>query len=141
MFTDEEICFYNENGYIIKKILTEDECNQINEYVDKNDLNAYYETIDPNIKFGYKHEESEKTPVNYLIRKNKLIEDIGKKILKEYEFSVIRSYYKNDFIVDRILKNKYTVYDSTLPRLNTKCKNKFCITNIPGDKLSSKNNL
>lgn len=61
------------------------------------------------------------------------------KKVAEDNVSVYKRNYKNDFIVDRILKNKYTVYDSTLPRLNTKCKNKFCITNIPGDKLSSKN--
>lgn len=98
MFTDKEIDFYNENGYVIKRILSEKECDEINDYVDKNNLNAYYETIDPNIKFGYKHDESEKSPVNHLIRKNKTIDDIGKKILNEYQFSVIRSYYKNDFI-------------------------------------------
>ena len=43
--------------------------------------------------------------------------------------SVYKRNYENDFIADKILSNKYTIYDSALPRLNLKCVNDQCITN------------
>ena len=57
----------------------------------------------------------------------------------ENNVSVYKRNYQNDFIVDRILKNKYTIYDNTLPKLDIKCKNTHCITHKPPDKLSSDN--
>lgn len=43
--------------------------------------------------------------------------------------SVYKRNYENDFIADKILSNKYTIYDSALPRLNLECVNEKCITN------------
>lgn len=43
--------------------------------------------------------------------------------------SVYKRNYENDFIADKILSNKYTIYDSALPRLNLACVNNDCITN------------
>ena len=38
--------------------------------------------------------------------------------------------YQNEFVADKVFKNKYTIYDNTLPRLSKKCINDKCITNI-----------
>jgi len=57
----------------------------------------------------------------------------------ENNVSVYKRNYQNDFSVDRILKNKYTVYDNTLPKLDIKCKNKYCINNKHPDLLSTDN--
>jgi hypothetical protein len=43
--------------------------------------------------------------------------------------TVYKRNYENDFIADKILNNKYSIYDSALPRLNLKCVNTTCITN------------
>ena len=43
--------------------------------------------------------------------------------------TVYKRNYENDFIADKILNNKYSIYDSALPRLNLKCVNTGCITN------------
>ena len=59
----------------------------------------------------------------------------------ENNISVYKRNYKNDFIVDRILKNKYTIYDSTLPRLDIKCKNNHCITHKSSKELSVNNSI
>ena len=45
------------------------------------------------------------------------------------KISVYKRNYENDFIADKILSNKYTIYDSALPRLNMECVNDTCITN------------
>lgn len=57
----------------------------------------------------------------------------------ENNVSVYKRNYQNNFIVDRLLKNKYTIYDSTLPRLDIKCKNKHCITHNSSKELSRSN--
>lgn len=36
--------------------------------------------------------------------------------------------YKTDFIADKALSNKYTIYDVTLPRVELDCVNKNCAT-------------
>ena len=59
----------------------------------------------------------------------------------EHNVSVYKRNYQNDFIVDRILKNKYTVYDNTLPKLDIKCKNTYCITNSHSKDLSENNTI
>ena len=53
--------------------------------------------------------------------------------------SVYKRNYENDFIADKILSNKYTIYDSALPRLNLECVNDGCITNH--DNLNSTNTV
>lgn len=42
--------------------------------------------------------------------------------------SVYKRNYANTFAIDKILQNKYIVYDNTLPRISMDCKNKECIT-------------
>lgn len=42
--------------------------------------------------------------------------------------SVYKRSYQNNFAIDKILQNKYIVYDNTLPRISLDCKNKNCIT-------------
>lgn len=37
--------------------------------------------------------------------------------------------YKEDYIVDRVISNKYTIYDYTLPRVSYDCINENCATN------------
>jgi len=59
----------------------------------------------------------------------------------ENNISVYKRNYQNDFIVDRILKNKYTIYDSTLPRLDIKCKNAHCITHKSAVEASADNSI
>ena len=36
--------------------------------------------------------------------------------------------YKDDFIADKVLSNKYTIYDVTLPRVELDCANTKCAT-------------
>jgi rubrerythrin len=43
--------------------------------------------------------------------------------------------YEEDYIVERVISNKYTIYDNTLPRVNYDCINKDCPTNIDYDEL------
>jgi len=41
--------------------------------------------------------------------------------------------YQEDYIVDRVISNKYTIYDNTLPRVSYDCINSECPTNIELD--------
>ena len=43
---------------------------------------------------------------------------------------VYKRNYENEFLADKILKNKYTIFDNSLPRLAYDCINDNCITNI-----------
>ena len=43
--------------------------------------------------------------------------------------SVYLRNYENDYVVDKLLTNKYTIFDNALPRLSMKCINENCITN------------
>ena len=56
-----------------------------------------------------------------------------KGVLENTETAIYRRNYENDFIADRILNNKYTIYDNALPRLNIGCTNDGCITNLSID--------
>lgn len=117
IFSDDEIKFYNENGYIIKNILTEEQCNEINKYVDTNDKNAYYEK-DTNQKFGYKFDKNEISPVKDLIENNKYINYFGTKILQLFDFSVIKSFYKSDFMARDIEYHQEYQYNAHHPTRN-----------------------
>jgi len=47
------------------------------------------------------------------------------------KISVYKKVYTNEFLAEKALLNKYTIYDSTLPRIsNIKCLNDKCLTNI-----------
>ena len=114
IFNDDEIKYYLNNGFIIKKILSEDDCNKINEFVDSNDKNAYYET-NSNKKFGYKFDKDEASFIDDLIKKNTYINDFGKKILDEFDFSVIRSYYKSELMARDIEYHQEFYYNPLHP--------------------------
>ena len=51
-------------------------------------------------------------------------------VLENTEQAIYKRNYENDFIADRILNNKYTIYDNALPRLTIGCVNEKCLTNI-----------
>tara|TARA_B100001093_G_C26602948_1_gene916756 strand:+ start:119 stop:742 length:624 start_codon:yes stop_codon:yes gene_type:complete len=53
--------------------------------------------------------------------------------LKNTEDAIYKRNYENDFIADRILNNKYTIYDNALPRLRIGCVNENCLTNLEID--------
>ncbi len=42
---------------------------------------------------------------------------------------VYKRNYEKEFEADRIMRNKYTIFDNTLPRLSLNCVNENCITN------------
>ena len=91
---DNFIKKYKEQGYFICNLLEEDECDIINQYVEKNDKYAYYEKYSQE-KFGYKFDLKEETPVKKYVYQNEFIREIGNKILENFEFSVIKSFYKS----------------------------------------------
>ena len=114
VFSDDEVKYYLENGFIIKKILSEDDCDKINKFVDTHDKYAYYEA-NSNKKFGYKFNDNEASPINDLIKKNLFINDFGKKILKNFDFSVIRSYYKSELMARDIEYHQEYYYNPLHP--------------------------
>ncbi len=83
--------FYESHGYTIQKVLTTKECDCINQYVELNDRNAYYEK-DSKEKFGYKFGEKE-LPID--IKNNSTIKDFATEVLGNFEISVVKSYYKS----------------------------------------------
>ena len=82
--------------------------------MDTHDKNAYYET-NTNKKFGYKFDDNEVSPINDLIKKNIYINDFGKKILKNFDFSVIRSYYKSELMARDIEYHQEYYYNPLHP--------------------------
>lgn len=52
-------------------------------------------------------------------------------VVESLNKSVYKRNYENDYIADKIISNKYTIYDSALPRLNIDCVHSNCITNTP----------
>lgn len=48
---------------------------------------------------------------------------------KEESTCIYQRNYKEDYIVDRVVSNKYTIYDYTLPRVSYDCINETCPTN------------
>ena len=54
------------------------------------------------------------------------------KIISTDEPVYIRN-YKDDFIADKVLSNKYTIYDVTLPRVELDCVNTSCATVVDID--------
>jgi len=61
--------------------------------------------------------------------------------ISDEQISVYKRNYKNNFVVDKILKNKYIVFDNTLPRLSTECKNDNCISKESFSYLNESNAL
>jgi hypothetical protein len=48
--------------------------------------------------------------------------------------------YQEDYIADRVICNKYTIYDNTLPRVTYECINNDCPTNLDIENLTDENN-
>jgi len=69
-------------------------------------------------------EETELTLINYCKNCS------WKGVLPNTDEAIYKRNYENDFIADRILNNKYTIYDNALPRLNIPCVSDNCITNL-----------
>ena len=63
------------------------------------------------------------------------------KKITDDNISVYSRNYKSSFVVDNILKNKYIVYDNTLPRLSIDCKNDNCITHKKYNYLNDTNSF
>ena len=47
--------------------------------------------------------------------------------------SIYKRNYQEDFVANRILTNKYTIFDVTLPRVDYDCTNTNCVTNLDID--------
>ena len=103
---------YIENGYFITQVLTNTECDKINNFVNNNEKNGYYEKYSKK-KFGYKFDE-EDLPFK-LITTNNLINDFGCEILEEFNFSVIKSFYKSEFMARDIEYHQEFQYNSHHP--------------------------
>ena len=117
MFSNSEINEYLDKGYIIKNILSQDDCNFINNYVDMNGKNAYYEMY-TNKKFGYHFKNGEDNDILNLIQNNDYIKSIGKKVLESYEHSVLKSYYKSAFMARDIEYHQEYFYNPHHPTRN-----------------------
>jgi ectoine hydroxylase-related dioxygenase (phytanoyl-CoA dioxygenase family) len=111
---NQDIDFYKENGYVIKKILTSEQCNEINNYINNNNKNAYYEK-NTNEKFGYKFDKDEISPVINYINNNSFIHNFAKNILKDYDYSVIKSFYKSAFMARDIEYHQESQYEDHHP--------------------------
>ena len=85
------LTFYQKHGYIIKEVLTDEECDSINHYVDKHDDNAYYEKNSQE-KFGYKFDSNE-LPID--IKNHTVIKQFALNIIGSYDISVVKSFYKS----------------------------------------------
>lgn len=109
-----EIEEFKNKGYIIKRILDEKQCDDINKYVEQNDKNAYYEKYTGQ-KFGYKFDLNESLPINNYIYNNIVINNFAKEILGKFDFSVIKSFYKSAFMAREIEYHQEYSYNSHHP--------------------------
>tara|TARA_B100000925_G_C22002662_1_gene472078 strand:- start:243 stop:830 length:588 start_codon:yes stop_codon:yes gene_type:complete len=53
--------------------------------------------------------------------------------LENIDNSVYKRNYEEDFIANKIITNKYTIFDVTLPRVEYNCTNNNCVTNLDID--------
>tara|TARA_Y100000389_G_scaffold109893_1_gene106984 strand:- start:4406 stop:5179 length:774 start_codon:yes stop_codon:yes gene_type:complete len=114
---EQNINFFKDKGYLIQKILNEEQCNKINNYIDSNNKNAYFEK-NTNQKFGYKFSENEISPVKEYINNNSFINNFAKNILTEYEYSIIKSFYKSAFMARDIEYHQEYSYNAHHPTKN-----------------------
>ena len=63
------------------------------------------------------------------------------KQITDDSISVYSRNYKSSFVIDNILKNKYIIYDNTLPRLSIDCKNTGCVTHKKFNYLNKTNSF
>lgn len=50
--------------------------------------------------------------------------------LNNISHSIYNRNYQEDFIADKVISNKYTIFDNTLPRVSYTCVNNNCATNL-----------
>ncbi len=105
------LSFYQKHGYILKQVLTNEECDCINQYVEQHDENAYYEKNSQE-KFGYKFDKNE-LPID--IKNHSVIKQFASKILGKYEISVIKSYYKSALMARDIEYHQEYNYNALQP--------------------------
>jgi hypothetical protein len=55
-------------------------------------------------------------------------------IMINTDTAIYKRNYQEDFIAERVLYNKYSIYDAALPRVTYDCINNKCATNIEVDK-------
>lgn len=114
---EKNITFFKDKGYFIQKILSDEQCDKINNYIDNNDKNAYYEK-NTNQKFGYKFGKDEISPVKNYINNNKIINTFASKILNNFDFSFIKSFYKSAFMARDIEYHQEFSYNAHHPTRN-----------------------
>jgi len=51
--------------------------------------------------------------------------------------AIYKRNYQEDFIADKVISNRYTIFDSTLPRLEYDCVNENCATKLAIDNTKS----
>ena len=115
--SEKDLIKFKDQGYLIQKILTEEQCDEINNYIDDNNKNAYFEK-NSNQKFGYKFSENEISPVKEFINQNKFINTFVSNILGQFEFSVIKSFYKSAFMARDIEYHQEYSYKDHHPYTN-----------------------
>jgi hypothetical protein len=54
---------------------------------------------------------------------------------------IYRRNYQEDYIVERVIANKYTIFDNTLPRVTYDCINTDCPTNQDNSNFNENNSL
>ena len=112
-----DINFYIKNGYIIKDILTYKQCDEIINFINENDKNAYYEKYNNNNKFGYLF-INEDYPIKENIIKNEIINNFATQILGNYNISIIKSYNKCAFMARDIEYHQEFYYNDHQPTQN-----------------------
>ena len=105
------LSFYQKHGYIIKQVLTNEECDCIDHYVEQNHLNAYYEKNSQE-KFGYKFDKNE-LPID--IKNHSAIKQFALNILGEYDISVAKCYYKSALMARDIEYHQEYNYNAHQP--------------------------
>lgn len=78
-------------------------------------------------KFNKTEDGTEPTLINYCKNCN------WKGEMKDSSSAIYTRNYQEDFIAEKVLYNKYSIYDVALPRVSFDCVNKKCATNINVD--------
>ena len=113
----ENIQKFKDKGYFIDNVLTKEQCDEINYYIENNNKNAYYEK-NTNQKFGYKFDKNEISPVKDYVNNNEIIITIASSILNDFDFSVIKSFYKSAFMSRDIEYHQEFYYNAHHPSRN-----------------------
>jgi len=74
--------------------------------------------------------ESQSSILQYYCKNCNYITDEYSTELRDTNICIYKRNYQEDYIVERVISNKYTIYDNTLPRVTYDCINVNCPTNI-----------